>query len=456
MTHVISRRRTDLAAAVALAAVLLTAELFRHWTFRSTSFDLGIFHQSIWLMSRGEGATSTLLPWNIFADHLSPVLVVFVPLYWVFASPVWLFIAQAVAIGLGLLCLRPLCEAVGLTDRRAVAALMVAFAVNPLLWNAVLYDFHPLTLSVPVLLIACTAALHHNNRALLISAVAMAMLRDDLVVAAAAIAFVGWSSASASDRRFRRWLIGGSLAWMVFGAQLGAVMGSDRFFSLRYGYLGDSLMDAARSPLSSAAGAMEHIVSGGSLGFLMWTLVPLLCLALLSPKWCVLAVFLCLPNMASQDPNLHSHAFQYGAPLVPMMFLAAADGLRRVPMLWQRLWPVVPLGAAVSFMAIGPTSTLALSRPAVSPADAKAALASLPSDARIAASDSLGPHIADRQTLVRVLPTKVATTTDAIVVDRVTDARLVEVVTRAAEKAGFVERDFGQVVVFERSVLPPN
>lgn len=456
MSPFISRRRTDVAAAVALACLLLAAEVFRHWTFRSTSFDLGIFHQSVWLLSKGDGGTSTLLGWNIFADHLSPILLVFVPLYWVFASPIWFFIAQAVAIGLGLLCLRPLCTEVGLTDQRAVAGLLAAFAVNPLLWNAVLYDFHPLTLSVPVLLIACTAALRHDNRALLISTIAMALLRDDLVVAAAAIAFVGWSSASSSDRRFRRWIIGGSLVWMVLGAQLGTVMGSDRFFSLRYGYLGDSLTDAVRSPVHAVTGVVEHVMSAGSLGFLVWILVPLVGLALLSPKWCALAVFLCLPNMASQDPNLHSHAFQYGAPLVPVMFLAAADGLRRLPVVWTRLWPVVPLGAALSFVAIGPTSTLALSRPAVSPTDAKAALASLPSDARIAASDSLGPHIAARQVLTRVLPTRTATTADAIVVDRVTDGRLLGVVQRAAEKAGFVEHDFGQVVVFERSDLASN
>ena len=96
------------------------------------------------------GATSSLTAWNTLADHLSPILLVFVPLYRIAATPLWFFAAQAIAAGFGVLCVRPLAIAAGLRAESAAAHLLVVgVAVSPAVWNAMLYDFHTSTLALP-------------------------------------------------------------------------------------------------------------------------------------------------------------------------------------------------------------------------------------------------------------------------------------------------------------------
>ena len=77
-----SRHRLDRWLAAAVVAGMFALQLYRYVTFRFTTYDLAVFDQVVWKMAHGHGATSTLTAWNTFADHLSPILVVFVPLYW--------------------------------------------------------------------------------------------------------------------------------------------------------------------------------------------------------------------------------------------------------------------------------------------------------------------------------------------------------------------------------------
>ena len=54
--------------------------LARHDRYVTTGFDLGIFDQAVWLMSRGRAPFVTTIGIDVFADHVSPVLLAFVPL----------------------------------------------------------------------------------------------------------------------------------------------------------------------------------------------------------------------------------------------------------------------------------------------------------------------------------------------------------------------------------------
>ncbi|MEY2468691.1 MAG: hypothetical protein QOF21_1389, partial [Actinomycetota bacterium] len=212
----LSRHPFDRVMALIVVLAAFGALWFRYATFRSSLYDLGVFEQVVWKMAHGHGATSSLTSWNAFADHLSPVLLVFVPLYRLAATPMWFFGAQALALGLGVLCVRPLAEAVGLRDRAdATNALVLLTAANAAIWNAALFDFHPTTLAIPVLLIGCTAALNHRHRDLWIVFAALIFLRDDLAVVGAALALVGWTTDSRSGRRMRLALAGAGVAWMI-------------------------------------------------------------------------------------------------------------------------------------------------------------------------------------------------------------------------------------------------
>ena len=70
--------------------------LFRHWHFGSSAFDLGIFDQAVWHLSRLELPASTIRGVsNLFGDHFHPVIALFAPLYWIASGPETLIAAQA-------------------------------------------------------------------------------------------------------------------------------------------------------------------------------------------------------------------------------------------------------------------------------------------------------------------------------------------------------------------------
>ncbi len=469
----LSRCTTDRAVAVALGLLVFAASWYRHASFRSSTYDLAVFEQVVWKMAHGHGATSSLTSWNAFADHLSPVLLAFVPLYRLAATPLWFFAAQAVAVGLGALCVRPLAAAVGLDDKSSPAGFLVAaYALHAAVWNAALYDFHPTTLALPVLIIGCRAALTQRHGDLWFVFGALVFLRDDLALAAVAIACVGARSDTAVGRCHRLALGAGALIWTVGGAHVGAAMGASRHFEARYGYLGASMTDAATHPWHSAVEVLRHVIIADNAFFTLALLLPFALLPLRRPAWLALAIFVALPALAATDSNLHSPEFHYGAIVVPFLVLAATGALVAVGADWRRRLVMVaaPLTGGVLALA-GPLATGQLTGPAVAAADVRAALATIaPSDA-VAAGSALGPHLAHRETLLpfpypfadapRTFPLDprvTATSTarqreiDVIVVGRTRRSTplLLRVASLPDVREQFVRTDFGTVTVFRR------
>jgi len=54
--------------------ILSLASSLRHWWFNSSSWDLGIFDQAIYLISEGKEPYSSLLGFHILGDHGALVL----------------------------------------------------------------------------------------------------------------------------------------------------------------------------------------------------------------------------------------------------------------------------------------------------------------------------------------------------------------------------------------------
>src|SRR6267143_3918512 len=84
-----------LVVAVAYAAISID----RHDHFASNAFDLGVQDQTVWGYSQLQMIPNTVeMVRNLLGDHFHPILMVLAPLYWVWASPEVLLIAQAVLL----------------------------------------------------------------------------------------------------------------------------------------------------------------------------------------------------------------------------------------------------------------------------------------------------------------------------------------------------------------------
>ena len=67
----------------------------------TSSYDLGLYDQGVWLLSRFHSPFVTLMGRNLFGDHTSFVMVLFVPIYWVAPSVGSLLLVQSAVIAAG-------------------------------------------------------------------------------------------------------------------------------------------------------------------------------------------------------------------------------------------------------------------------------------------------------------------------------------------------------------------
>jgi len=384
------------AGAVGLAVAVVAVSWYRHATYRSTTYDLAVFEQAMWKLGHGRAPIATMIGWNIFADHLSPVLALFAPLYRLVATPLWFFAAQGIAAGAGLLVLPVLLDE---HDVRAplFVALVAAYVASPLLWNATIYDFHPTTLAIPFVFIGLLAAQRDNVVGLVAAGAALILLRDDLGAAAAALALVGFTRLPPRRRLVRVAVVVAGLVWALAGSRLGLAWGADRNWHFHYGYLGRSATGALTHIGRTIPAVVSHAFRRNNMALALSWLLPLGLLPLLRPARAFVVGLLGLPLFLSAGMQFHSPHFHYGAPMLPFLLAAAAAAATRLPRSLAG-WPAaaaVAFGTAFAIVAWGPPTTHQLTRPVASPADFRHALALVNANDGITAGSNVGPRVAD-------------------------------------------------------------
>ena len=292
--------------------------LFRHWRFGSSAFDLGIFDQAVWHLSRFQTPTSSISGFsNILGDHFYPIIVCFAPLYWFASAPETLIVAQAFLLAASIfpmfLYLR-----VRLPGS-ATLTLSVAYGLFWGLQRAAAFDVHAIAFA-PLVIATLLLGLDRQQWGLLwASAVALVLVREDLILL---LTFVGFYLALQGKWRQGGIMIGGSL--LIFVVIVGVIIPafSD---SGQYSYTStfrDTLRKPWLIPLTLVTPPVKVMTA------LMW-LAPFALLPLGSP----LAIFLipfALSRFLSASELHWGTSFHYTAPLAPILVASAADTLARL------------------------------------------------------------------------------------------------------------------------------
>jgi uncharacterized membrane protein len=396
----LSWNRTALSVALLLGAALFMASWYRHATYRSQTFDLAVFDQSLWLMAHGKAPVATVIGRNVFTDHFSPILVLFVPLYLIASTPLWLLAAQSGAIAVGFLALGPLMDEIGVQGRWRIA-FPVAYAASTLLWQAALYDFHASTLAVPVILIGITASLRDQPRVLVASSAVLLLIRDDLGLVVLSLGLICFTRSR--YRMVRASLIGVSLIWVVVGQAVGIHVGSPYFWRIYYGHLGPDGRWVLTHPWVSVPRAVQALWRRDVLEDLLAWMLPLSFLPLLRPGRLLLGSLWAIPLLVA-SPLLGPgglYLFHFGAVLFPFFVLAAAEASRRLPAWLQGRGPtIVGSVSLATFVALSPFKTWIADRPAHPISVDSEAVRLVGAEDAVTASLSLGAHLAHRVTLL--------------------------------------------------------
>ncbi len=123
-----------------------------HLNYRSAAFDLGIFDQAVWQYAQFKLPYSSLKQNLLWADHFSPLLAIFAPLYWLWSNPIMLLVAQAAIVSLSILPFFWLCRwLLPLSNKLGVLVyppLVLSYVGFIGIQQAIGFDFHETTILV--------------------------------------------------------------------------------------------------------------------------------------------------------------------------------------------------------------------------------------------------------------------------------------------------------------------
>lgn len=332
-----------LAAALFLLGWGLAA--LRHTLLRSNAFDLGIYDQVAWQFAWGLEPRSTLLELHHMGNHGAWTFAAMGLLYRIHPSVQWLLMLQSLALAFTAIPLWRLAALRGLTMRLRWFV-SVAWWLQAPVFNAILYDFHPETLAMPLL--AQLFVLEAQNRWSwwVLTLLLMLGFRDGL-----SLIVIGIGLAESLLRRWR-WALAAltiGFGWLFFLSEVLYPMlndGGGPAALERFTALGDSPATIAWTILTNPA-QLRAVVDPGEIGtYLLMLALPL---AWTWRRRSLPALVACVPlllaNTLSQSSNQRDLQFHYHLPLAVLLVVAAIEGLAADASLRRRvqIWTWLPL-----------------------------------------------------------------------------------------------------------------
>jgi uncharacterized membrane protein len=295
--------------------------------FQQPGFDLGIFDQGLWLLSRFKAPFVSIMGLDLFGDHASYILLLLVPLYWVWPAPQLLLILQTLALCLGAI-------PVFLLARRAIrnpwVALLpaLAFLVSPALGWLNLENFHPDSFEVPLVLFALYLMTVRRWRPYMLMVVLLLLVKED---AALLVVPLGIYVALRHDRRMG--IITAELGAIWFIATVffigpllsSASPGSLDAFRVPFGGWRGLISDALRRPWEVGA----YMLTAPKIQYLIQLLVPVFFLPLLTAETLIVLPSL-LFNLLSTFFYQTNIRYHYTSLIIPVFAWAAIAYIQRV------------------------------------------------------------------------------------------------------------------------------
>ncbi|MFJ9808401.1 DUF2079 domain-containing protein [Streptomyces sp. NPDC101158] len=337
------------AVASVLGALYFLYSWVQYERFRTPSWDLGIFEQSVRAYAELRAPIVDIKGpgFLILGDHFSPVTALLAPLYWVWSSPLALLLAQAALFAASAVVVGRTAQQV-LGSRAAGIGLTVAYGLSWGLQEAVKSDFHEIAFAVPLLALTCRALLLGRWTAAVAWSAPLVLVKEDMGLT---VAMVGAVLFVRGQKR-----LGAALA--AFGTLFFAltvlvlIPAASRVGQYDYWAKIEKSGDGADvSFLDSVVGAFQHGEKWEMVLFLVGV-TGFLCLR--SPL-----TLLVLPTLAwrflSHDPNHWGMFWHYNAILMPVVFLALVDAVRAVrtsPRPWLVAYGkvVVPVVTAIAIV----------------------------------------------------------------------------------------------------------
>lgn len=381
--------------------------LRRHWAIESHAWDLAIFVNAFWNFVAGNGFVSQVRGLPLLADHQSPSLLLWAPLFAAFPRAETLLLGQSFALAAaGILTYRIGRQFIPTGSKSPVAWLPAALPLLYWMWPGVRatnsFDFHAEAL-LPLAMLGAIAGLQSTEmRARIAGGLALIVALGTKESAAvltvgmglAWLAGAGPARTRAFTKRVGAACIAIGLAVFVFDLKV-----VPRFFEQTYAYGG------FYSHWTTAPGAaLVQTLGFARWKFLFYTLAPLAFLPLFNPRTFLLAAGPSYAILFLAEGTLRLNPeFHYATEVVVPLFWALPVAAERAHALWSRrveraAFPFVLLACALFFQGRTEVSRFFEFRPSAHAQWLReAALPCIDPRAPLRASEQLLPHLSARE-----------------------------------------------------------
>ncbi len=305
--------------------------LLKHMNFQSHGWDLGIFDQHVWQLSRFEFGFNTvrMVP-SLWGDHFHPIFFLVAPAYWIWSDARMLLIYQAIIVALGAI---PVFYVVKRNFESRFCALCLALTYL-IFWGTmelIFFDFHTEAFLGPVLALSYFFIDRENWAGYLLTLPLLLWVKE---TTALLVFFLGLYVII-----FRRkWFVGSatciiSMGW--FYAVTRIIMpplaaGGNYFYFKYYSHMGDNWVDVGKYLLTHPwDGIKQLFVPYHKAKLLFFILLPFLFLPLIG-GFSIVAIPALLERLLS---NYYPHweiLRHYNAVFAPIFIFALMDAIPRL------------------------------------------------------------------------------------------------------------------------------
>ncbi len=294
----------------------------RYGTF---GFDLGIYDQGTWLLSRGRDPFVTIRGLELFGHHANIFLFLLAPFYRLGAGPIFLLVVQVLAQASGAVAIFLLARDL-LRSKWAGVALAGALLLNPTYQWLTWEFFHPDAVGIGPLLFAYWAARSKRWRLFAVAAVLAVLCKEDFALAVGALGLI---LLFRGERRRGAIVAAASTLYFLFVTRIliPNQNGIGPFYDTFFGDLG-------KSPTEVAFNSVRHPTKTWKLAdakdrknwywnvFAPWAFAPLFDLRVLAVAAATIFV-----NVVSDFPYTRDYRFHYSSIVVAGSALATVEAI---------------------------------------------------------------------------------------------------------------------------------
>lgn len=324
---------------------------WRWWTFQYGSFDLAFYQQGLWLALRGHFHT-TLLDVGIMGNHAEPIVFLLLPLFALIPHPMLFVVVQNLCIATLPFTAYRIAKFMGIRETGSVLLAILTLLV-PATGFMAMHEFHPESLSAPLLLLAIEARLLRKLGRFWFWFLLTVACKENL-----ALMLVFWSALEAwRDRKNGmawqlRWnVVPGllALAWFVtYALWLSPrINGGKVDYATLYMHLGTTKAEIIHNLVYQ-----PHLLFGAIWKALTWQpldnivfgmLLAFGFLPLFRPAWLLVCIPIYAQHLLSVRFVEWTVYLHYAAPLIPFYWIASVQVVRAVQDRVQTTLPLVAL-----------------------------------------------------------------------------------------------------------------